>query len=65
MVQRRMALVGKKINLKDANQEMYDLDYWLTKTPQQRLQAVTFLIRQNMPTGQKMDKSVWVKREMK
>jgi hypothetical protein len=64
-MQRRMAMVAKQINLKDPNQEEVDLDYWLSKTPQERLQAVTFLIRQNIPVGQKMDRTVSSKRMMK
>ena len=58
-MQRKMAMVAKQINLKDPNQEESDLDYWLSKTPQERLQAVTFLI------GQKMDRTVSSKRMMK
>ena len=64
-MQRKMAIVAKQINLKDPNQEESDLDYWLSKTPQERLQAVTFLIRQNMAIGQKMDRTVSSKRMMK
>jgi hypothetical protein len=64
-MQRRMAMVAKQISLKDQNQESADLDYWLSKTPQERLQAVTTLIRQNMSNEQKMDKTVASKRLMK
>ena len=65
MVQRKMVMVANQINLKDANQEAYDLSYWLLKTPQERMQAVTYLVRQNMTPGQRMDKTVWAKRSMK
>ena len=58
-------MVAKQIGLKDTNQEMADLDYWLSKTPQERLRAVTILIRQNMIVGQRMDKTVASKRLMK
>ena len=64
-MQRKMAMVAKQIDLKDPNQEEADLKYWLSKTPQERLQAVTFLIRQNMVAGQRMDKTVASKRLMK
>ena len=64
-MQRKMAMVSKQINLKDVNQEAYDLEYWMTKTPQERLQAVTILIRQNMIAGQKMDRSFHQQRQMK
>jgi hypothetical protein len=47
-MERKMAMVSKQISLKDTNQEVYDLEYWLSKTPHERLQTVTLLIRQNM-----------------
>jgi hypothetical protein len=64
-MQRKIAMVAKQINLKDINQEEVDLAYWLSKTPQERLQAVTFLVHQNMSIGQKMDRTVSSKRMMK
>ena len=64
-MERKMAMVSKQISLKDINQDAYDLEYWLSKTPQERLQTVTFLIRQNMPIGQKMDRTYSAKRLMK
>jgi hypothetical protein len=64
-MQRQMAMVAKQISLKDQNQESADLEYWLSKTPQERLQAVTILIRQNMDKEQRMDKTVASKRLMK
>lgn len=64
-MERRMAMISKQISLKDPNQEGNDLEYWLSKTPQERLQAVTFLIRQNIPNGVKMDRTFHKKRLMK
>ena len=64
-MQRKMAMIAKQIDLKDPNQEEADLEYWLSKTPQERLQAVTFLIRQNRAVGQRMDKTVASERWMK
>ncbi len=64
-MERKMSMVSKQISLKDTNQERYDLEYWLSKTPQERLQTVTLLIRQNMPVGQKMDRTFSTKRQMK
>lgn len=64
-MERKMAMVSKQISLKDTNQDSYDLEYWLSKTPQERLQTVTFLIRQNMAIGQKMDRTFCAKRLMK
>ena len=62
---RKMAMIGKQIELKDPNQDTDDLVYWLSKTPQERLQAVTMLIRQNMTMGQRMDKTCATQRPMK
>jgi hypothetical protein len=64
-MERKMAMVSKQIKLTDTNQDSYDLEYWLSKTPQERLQTVTFLIRQNMTIGQKMDRTFCTKRFMK
>lgn len=64
-MQRKMAMVANQINLKDSNQEEMDLDYWLSKTPQERIRAVTTLIRQNMSAEQKMDRTFGTKRPMK
>lgn len=64
-MERKMAMVGRQISLKQPNQEIADLEYWLSKTPQERLRAVTTLIRQNMASGQRMDKTVTSKRQMK
>ncbi len=65
MKERKMVMVAQQINLKDPQQEANDLAYWLSRTPQERLQAVTMLIRQNMTAGQRMDKTVFSKRPMK
>ena len=64
-MQRKMAMVSRQINLKDVNQEAYDLEYWMSKTPQERLQSVTILIRQNIASGQKMDRSFHQQRQIK
>jgi hypothetical protein len=34
------------------------MEYWLSKTPQERLSAVTFLINQNMAPGKQMDTTI-------
>jgi hypothetical protein len=62
MKERKMALFSRQIHLKDPNQEIDDLAYWLAQSPQQRLHAVTIFIRQNMKQGQRMDKSIASKR---
>jgi ABC-type transport system involved in cytochrome c biogenesis ATPase subunit len=54
---RKIAMVSHQDNLKRSSQVNDDLQYWLTKTPQERLAAVTFLVKQNLRPSQKMDKS--------
>lgn len=56
-------VVRKRRLLHDNNEEMEDLDYWLTKTPIERLAAVTFLVNQTLSDGEKMDKTSFVKRK--
>lgn len=58
-------MVRNQVVLHDNNlQEDNDLDFWLSKTPQERLKAVTTLVRQNLPIGQRMDKTFVVKRRL-
>ena len=56
-MKRAIAMVSNKISLKDSNQDDSDLNYWLSKTPQERLSAVTYLVNQNLKPGQKMDRT--------
>ncbi len=56
-MERKIAMVVTQRNLKDKNQSLEDMNYWLSKTPQERLSSVTFLINQNLKPGQKMDRS--------
>lgn len=65
MKERKMAMVGTQIALKDSNQNENELKYWLSRSPQERLQAVTTLVRQNMAIGQRMDRTYTSKRIMK
>jgi hypothetical protein len=54
---RTMALVVKRTLLKNHNEKAEDLKYWLSKTPQERIAAVTFLRSQILKPGQRMDKT--------
>lgn len=65
MKERKMAMVGKQINLKDTDQTENDLNYWLSRSPQERLQAVTMMVRQNIAVGQRMNRTLTSKRTMK
>lgn len=62
---RNMALVVTKVHQHTHNQEESDLAYWLSRSPIERLQAVTHLVRQTLPIGQRMNKQVANKKMMK
>jgi hypothetical protein len=62
---RQMKMVVNKILMKDHDQASQDLQYWLSKTPQERLAAVTFLINQNIEKGQRMDKTKFSQKRLK
>jgi len=51
--------------MKDADDADRDVAYWLSKTPQERIAAVTFLVMQTLKPGARMDKTIVVKRKMK
>ncbi len=42
-----------------------DLQYWLTRSAQERLAAVTFLVSQSIAVGERIDKSVVSKGKIK
>jgi hypothetical protein len=65
MMKRKMAMVFNQSCLKTGDQSQEDLEYWLSKTPEERLSAVTFLVNQNLRPFQRMDKSVIFKKLMK
>ncbi|MES2278328.1 MAG: hypothetical protein V4592_20015 [Bacteroidota bacterium] len=56
--------VVRKAMLKEIDEEQEDINYWLTKSPIERIAAVTSLIRQSLKPGQRMDKTFVVKRLM-
>ena len=60
-----MAMVVTKVSLHDHNQSFNDINYWLSKTPLERLSAVTFLIKQTLKPGQRMDKTIFRQLELK
>jgi hypothetical protein len=53
---RKMAMVVRKFNMYEHDQEAEDLDYWLSKSPVERVSALTFLVNQMLKPGQKMDR---------
>jgi hypothetical protein len=62
---RKIEAVLRKVPLKEAADYEQDLAYWLNKPLAQRLSAVTFLVRQSMQRGQRMDKTYIIKRKLK
>ena len=62
---RKIAMVKHQHDMKTHDQASRDLEYWLTKIPQERLAAVTFLIKQKLKPGQGMDKTVFSTRKSK
>jgi hypothetical protein len=64
-MKRKIAMVKRQIDMKTHDQTAEDLKYWLSKTPQERLAAVTFLVRQMLEPGQRMDRSVFIRRKLK
>lgn len=62
---RKIAMVRQQFDKDTHNQASEDLKYWLSKTPQERIAAVTFLVHQMLEPGQRMDKTVFSQRKMK
>jgi hypothetical protein len=54
--------VVRKAMLKEVDEEQEDINYWLSKSPIERIAAVTMLIRQSLKPGQRMDKTFVVQR---
>lgn len=44
--------------------EQEDLLYWLSKSPRERIEAVTFIISQSLKPGERLDKTAVVKRKL-
>jgi hypothetical protein len=56
--------VVRKAVLKDIDEGYEDMLYWLSKTPQERIAAVTQLRSDSLQPGQRMDKTVVIKRKL-
>ena len=63
--QRKMAMVAKRVNMRQRDDEAGDLAYWLSRPVKERLEAVTLLSTQFMKKGQRMDRLHVVKRRMR
>ncbi|HZY35221.1 MAG TPA: hypothetical protein VFE53_01155 [Mucilaginibacter sp.] len=56
--------VVRKALLKDIDESYEDMLYWLSKTPQERIAEVTRLRSHFLKPGQRMDKTVLVRRRL-
>jgi hypothetical protein len=54
---RKIVPVVKKGLLKELEAEDGDLDYWLSKTPNERIAAITFLVLSSIKPGTRMDRT--------
>jgi hypothetical protein len=63
--ERKIVPVMRKVLLSEANDRVYDLDYWLSKPIKDRAAAVTHIISQSLTAGQRIDKLRVIKKPMK
>ncbi len=60
----KIAPVVRKANLKDIDEGYEDMLYWLSRPPLERIAAVTQLRASFIKPGQRLDKTVVVKRKL-
>ena len=63
--ERSIVPVLRKIKLREADDAKHDLGFWLSKTPLERLAAVTEIISHSLKRLERMDKTRIVKRKLK
>ncbi len=56
--------VVRKAKLKNIDEGYEDMLYWLSKSPQERIAAVTELRSHSLKAGQRIDKTVIIKRKL-
>ena len=56
--------VVRKAVLKEIDEGYEDMLYWLSRPPQERIAAVTKLRSHSLKPGQRMDKTVFIKRKL-
>lgn len=59
----RIQPVVRKSLMKEID-EQEDLLYWLSKSPIERMEAVTFIISQSLKPGERMNKTAVVRRKL-
>ncbi len=57
--------IVRKAKLKDIDESLEDITYWLARSPQERIAAVTKIIRLSVDQGKKMDKTHVVRRKLR
>lgn len=60
----KIVSVVRKAVLKDIDEELEDMRYWLSRPAHERMAAVTQLISKSLKPGQRMDKTVVIKRNL-
>jgi hypothetical protein len=53
-----------KAKLKEIDEDLQNLQYWLSRPPIERIAAVTKLRAFSLEPGQRLDKTVFIKRKM-
>lgn len=61
---RKMQMVANRVNRLNHDEETQNRSFWLSRTPGERLNAVTLLRSQVLAKGQRMDKEFGMKRKM-
>ena len=64
MADRKIIPVVRKALLKDIDESYKDMLYWLSRTPQERIAEVTRLRSHMLEPGQRLDKTVVIKRKL-
>ena len=61
---RKIQMVAKRVNRTEHDEEIQNRSFWLSRTPGERLNAVTMLRSQVLAKGQRMKKEFGMKRKM-
>ena len=56
--------VVKRVRMKDNDEAYEDMLFWLSRTPQERIAAVTQLRSAFIKEGERMDKTVVIRKKM-
>ena len=56
--------VVRKAVLKEIDESYEDMLYWLSRPPRERIAAVTQLRAQSLKPGQRLDKTVLIRRKL-